>query len=64
MVSSLLLDSQTKKAQSGFSQRLSLVKKDLENEYVKGTIFTKQNLLKFYYDGEIIKTYKYKANKR
>ena len=40
------------------------VDKDLANEYVKGTIFTKQNLLKFYYDGEIIKTYKYKVNKR
>ena len=41
-----------------------LVDKDLPNEYVKGTIFTKQNLLKFYYDGKIIKTYKYKVNRR
>ena len=40
------------------------VDKDLANEYVKGTIFTKQNLLKFYYDGRIIRTYKYKVNKR
>jgi len=40
------------------------VEKDLPNEYVKGTIFTKPNLLKFYYDGRIIKIYKYDINKR
>lgn len=40
------------------------VDKDLANEYVKGTIFTRQNLLKFHYDGEIIKVYKYKVDKR
>lgn len=40
------------------------VDKDLPNEYVKGTIFTKLNLLKFYYDDRIIKMYEYKVNKR
>jgi len=40
------------------------VDKDLSNEYVKGTIFTKPNLLKFYYDDRIIKIYKYNVNKR
>ncbi len=39
------------------------VDKDLPNEYVKGTIFTKPNLLKFYYDDKIIKIYEYKVNK-
>lgn len=41
-----------------------LVDKDLSNEYVKGTIFTKLGLLKFYYDNKIIKVYKHKVNKR
>lgn len=40
------------------------VDKDLPKEYVKGTIFTKPNLLKFYYDDKIIKIYKYNVNKR
>lgn len=40
------------------------VAKNLPNEYVKGTIFTKFNLLKFYYDNKIIKICKYKVNKR
>lgn len=40
------------------------VGKDLPNEYVKGTIFTRPNLLKFYYDNRIIKIYEYKVNKR
>lgn len=39
------------------------VDKELPNEYVKGTIFTKPNLLKFYYDNRIIRTYNYKVNK-
>jgi hypothetical protein len=39
------------------------VDKDLPNEYVKGTIFTKPNLLKFYYDDRVIKIYEYKVNK-
>ena len=40
-----------------------LVEKELVNEYVKGTIFTKPGLLKFYYDNKIIKIYKYNVNK-
>lgn len=36
-----------------------LADKDLINEYVKGTVFTKPDLLKFYYNNEIIKIYKY-----
>lgn len=39
------------------------VDKALPNEYVKGTIFTRQNLLKLYYDDKIIKIYEYKVNK-
>lgn len=39
------------------------VDKDLPIEYVKGTIFAKPNLLKFYYDDRIIKIYEYKVNK-
>lgn len=39
------------------------VDKDLVNEYVKGTIFTKSNLLKFYYNNKLIKVLKYKVNK-
>lgn len=40
-----------------------LVDKELVNEYVKGTIFTKLGLLKFYYDNKIIKIYKYNINR-
>jgi len=40
-----------------------LVDKNLVNEYVKGTIFTKPGLLKFYYDNKIIKIYKYNVNR-
>lgn len=39
------------------------VDKDLPHEYVKGTIFTRPNLLKFYYDERIVKIYKYNVNK-
>jgi len=53
-----------KEGKARFFTETFLVDKDLVNEYVKGTIFTKQNLLKFYYDGKIIKTYKYKVNRR
>lgn len=41
-----------------------LVDKELVNEYIKGTIFTKCGLLKFYYDNKIIKIYKYNVNRR
>ena len=41
-----------------------LVDKELVNEYIKGTIFTKPKLLKFYYDNKIIKIYKYNINRR
>jgi hypothetical protein len=40
-----------------------LVDKELVNEYVKGTIFTKLGLLKFYYDNKIIKIYRYNINR-
>ncbi len=40
------------------------VDKYLPNEYVKGTIFTKLGILKFYYDNRIIKIYDYKVNRR
>jgi hypothetical protein len=40
-----------------------LVDKELVNEYVKGTIFTKPGLLKFYYNNKIIKIYRYNVNK-
>jgi len=40
-----------------------LVSKNLVNEYVKGTIFTRSQLLKLYYDGKVIKTHKYEINK-
>jgi hypothetical protein len=40
-----------------------LADRDLVNEYVKGTIFTRSGLLKLYYDNKIIKTYKYRINR-
>jgi hypothetical protein len=40
-----------------------LIDKELVNEYVKATIFTKPELLKFYYDNKVIKIYKYTINK-
>jgi putative transposase len=43
-----------------FSQRFEITK-GLVNEYVRGTIFTKQNLLKFFHQGKIIKVYRYKV---
>ncbi len=40
-----------------------LVDKRLVHEYVKGTIFTKSNLLKFYYCNKLVKTVSYTTNK-
>jgi hypothetical protein len=40
------------------------VDKDLQYQYVKGTIFTESSLLKFYYDNRITKVLKYRVNKR
>ena len=40
-----------------------LVDKRLVHEYVKGTIFTKSNLLKFYYCNKLVKTVLYTTNK-
>jgi len=52
------------KGEVRFFTETFLVDKHLVNEYVKGTIFTKQGLLKFYYDNKVIKIYKYLVNKR
>jgi len=52
-----------KEGKARFFTEAFLVDKDLVNEYVKGTIFTKFGLLKFYYDNKVIKTYKYKVNR-
>ncbi|MCZ2846108.1 MAG: transposase, partial [Candidatus Bathyarchaeota archaeon] len=46
-----------------FFREIFLVNKDLVHEYIKGTIFTKSDLLKFYYDKKLIKTYNYKVNR-
>jgi hypothetical protein len=40
------------------------VDKELPNEYVKGTIFTKLGILEFYYNNRIIRIRKYKINRR
>jgi putative transposase len=45
-----------------FSERF-VVARGLVNEYVQGTIFTKQNLLKFFHQGKVIKVYRYKVTK-
>ncbi|MGH7929194.1 MAG: integrase core domain-containing protein, partial [Candidatus Binatia bacterium] len=45
-----------------FSERFG-VARGLVNEYVKGTIFTKQNLLKFFHQDKVIKVYRYKVTK-
>ena len=52
-----------KKGNIKFFTEPFLVDKNLVNEYVKGTIFTRSGLLKLYYDNKIIKTYKYKINR-
>jgi transposase InsO family protein len=46
-----------------FFSETFLVDKDLVHEYVKGTIFTKSGLLKFYYDKKVIKIYNYEVNR-
>ena len=53
-----------KEGRARFFTETFLVDKDLSNEYVKGTIFTKPGLLKCYYDNKIIKVYKHKVNRR
>jgi hypothetical protein len=40
------------------------VDKDLPYQYIKGTIDTKVNVLRFYYDNRIVKIHRYKVNKR
>lgn len=45
-----------------FSERF-VVAPGLVHEYIRGTIFTKTNLLKFYHQGQLIKIYRYLANK-
>ena len=45
-----------------FSERFEITK-GLLNEYVRGTIFTKQNLLKFFHQDKIVKVYRYKVTK-
>lgn len=40
------------------------VSKELCHEYVKGTIDTKENVLAFYYDNELVKELKYKVKKK
>jgi len=52
-----------KKGRIKFFTESFLADKNLINEYVKGTIFTRSNLLKLYYDNKIVKTYKYKINR-
>lgn len=47
-----------------FFSETFLVDKNIVNEYVKGTIFTKQGLLKFFYNERIVRIVKYKVNKR
>ena len=42
-----------------FSERFEIAT-SLVHEYVRGTIFTKQNLLKFFHQGKIVKVYRYK----
>jgi transposase InsO family protein len=45
-----------------FSERFE-VSPGLVHEYVRGTIFTKSNLLKFFHQGRIVKVYRYKVTK-
>ena len=45
-----------------FSERF-VVAPRLVHEYVRGTIFTKTNLLKFYHQGQLIKVCRYFVNK-
>ena len=52
-----------KQGNARFFKETFLVDKDLPNEYVKGTIFTKRALLKFYYEKKLIRTYRYRVNR-
>lgn len=52
-----------KEGRARFFTETFLVGKDLVNEYVKGTIFTKPGLLKFYYDNKLVKSYQYRVKK-
>lgn len=52
-----------KQGRARFFTETFLVDKNLVNEYVKGTIFTKAGLLKFYYDNKLIRSYKYRVKK-
>ena len=45
-----------------FSERFEIAT-GLVHEYVRGTIFTKQNLLKFVHQGKIVKVFRYKVTK-
>jgi hypothetical protein len=45
-----------------FSERFEIAT-NLVHEYVRGTIFTKQNLLKFFHQGKIVKVFRYKVTK-
>jgi putative transposase len=45
-----------------FSERFE-VAPGLVHEYVRGTIYTKQNLLKFFHQDKIVKVYRYKITK-
>jgi putative transposase len=45
-----------------FSERFE-VATGLVHEYVRGTIYTKQNLLKFFHQDKIVKVYRYKITK-
>jgi transposase InsO family protein len=45
-----------------FSERFEIAA-GLVHEYVRGTIYTKQNLLKFFHQNKIVKVYRYKITK-
>jgi transposase InsO family protein len=45
-----------------FSERFEVAPR-LIHEYVRATIFTKQNLLKFFHEGKLIRVHRYKVNK-
>jgi len=60
-VSFIRLTNQEGKIQ--FSGEIFLVDKYLVHKYVKGTIFTKSDLLKFYYGKKLIKIYNHSVNR-
>jgi transposase InsO family protein len=49
---------------AGFFTETFEVDKDLQYQYVKGTIDTRVDSLKFYFDKQIVKVHKYRVNKR